>query len=171
VVKPAEKAAAPRPSQEPAKPTPKPEPAKPDEAGEAAKHPGQPAGSAKKAGKSTLASMPSSAALAAGKVEIVYWLKLRSLPPGAQITIDGEPMGQAPLQRRILDVDKPHAVSIHKLGFESYEHVVTSGDAWEKDGNTATLKIFVKLKRSKAQAAPVPSAQPEAQPEPVPEKL
>ena len=169
--KPVEKVEAPKPTEEAAKTNPRVvEPAKPEAAVEVDKRPAS-AGAAKKtAGKPSIAPLPSSPALAAGQQEAIYWLKVRSLPPGAQVAIDGEHMGQAPLQRRILDVDKPHTVTIRKLGFESYERVVSPGDQWEKDGNTQILKIVAKLKRSKGQAA-VPSAEPEAQPEPVPEKL
>jgi hypothetical protein len=171
-VKPAEKAAPPQPSKETVNANPKAaEAAKPAETVEAAKRPVPAAGPAKKtAGKPVLAPMPTSPALAAGQDDSVYLLKLRSVPPGAQITIDGEPMGQTPFQRRILDVDKNHTVTIRKHGYEPYEHIVTPGDGWEKDGNTEILKIVAKLRKSNGESAS-PAAAPEAQPEAAPEKL
>ena len=99
----------------------------------------------------------------------MYLLKLRSLPVGAQVLIDDEPMGQTPFQRRILDIDKSHKVTIRKPGYEPYEHIVTPADAWVKDGNTENMKLVAKLKRIKVQAD-VPSAVPEAQSAPVPEQ-
>jgi uncharacterized protein (TIGR02266 family) len=145
-------------------PTPKPtEVAKPEENPALGKHPGQAAGSSKKtAGKP--APTPGS-----GQVETVYMLKVRSLPVGAQVLIDDEPMGPTPFQRRILDADKSHKVTIRRLGYEPYEHIVTPADAWAKDGNTETMKLVAKLKRIKVQAD-APSAVPEAQPAPVPEQ-
>ena len=99
----------------------------------------------------------------------MYLLKVRSIPVGAQVLIDGEPMGQTPFQRRILDVDKPHVLGVRKPGFELYERGVTPGDAWIKDGNTETLSVSAKLKKSKSQS-PAPAVAPEAQPEPAPEQ-
>jgi hypothetical protein len=145
-------------------PTPKPtEAAKPEENPAQGKHPGQAAGSSKKtAGKP--APTPGS-----GQVETVYMLKVRSLPVGAQVLIDDEPMGPTPFQRRILDADKSHKVTIRRLGYEPYEHIVTPTDAWAEDGNTQTMKLVAKLKRTRVQAD-APSAVPEAQPAPVPEQ-
>ena len=175
--KPAVKAGEAKPTETPTKSNPKPvEAVKPETAAEAMKHPAPATGAKKPAGKSALSQMPNSSALAAGQGETVYLLKLRSVPPGAQVIIDGESMGDTPFQRRILDVDKPHTVSIRKPKFESYDHIVTPGDHWEKDGNSEVLKIVVKLRRSKDQGAapsaePQPPQQPQPQPEPAPEKL
>jgi hypothetical protein len=87
------------------------------------------------------------------------------VPSGAQVLIDGEPMGQTPFQRRILDVDKNHTVTIRKPDYDPYEHIVAPSDAWVREGNIETMKVAAKLKRSKS-----PAATPEAQPERVPEQ-
>jgi hypothetical protein len=142
---------------------------KPAEAAEAAKHPGSAAGSGKKTtGKSAAAA---TATVGAAPSEIAYVVKVRSLPPGAQVLIDGEPMGQTPFQHRILDMDKPHTVTVRKPGFLTYETSFSASGAWVKDGNTQTFGVFAKLKKSKATESP---AAPEAQPAPAteqPEKL
>ena len=95
----------------------------------------------------------------------MYLLKVRSVPPGAQFFFDGEPIGQTPFQRRILDIDKNHTVTIRKDGYEPYERAVSPGDPWTRSGNTEILTVTAKLKRSKG-----PAATPEAQPERVPEQ-
>jgi len=175
--KPAEKPATPEPAAAPAKTKPEVvQAAKPVEAvkpeSEAAKHPVSATGSAKK----TPAKAPSAAGAAPGsaaQAEIVYLVKVRSLPPGAQVLIDGEPMGPTPFQRRILDIDKPHSVTIRKPGYLPYESSISLSGAssWVKDGNTETMHVFAKLKKNKATES---SAAPEAQPAPAteqPEKL
>jgi serine/threonine-protein kinase len=97
----------------------------------------------------------------------VFLVKVRSLPSGAQVLIDGEPMGQTPFQRRILDTEKNHAVTVRKPGYEPYEHIVSPSDAWVKEGNTEIMKLVAKLTKIKVQAA-APSAVPQATPQPVP---
>jgi uncharacterized protein (TIGR02266 family) len=172
-VKAAENAPAPKPAEAPAKtPPPAVEAAKSVEAAEASKHPGPAAGSAKKTASKPASSPPSSPA-PAGQDEIVYLLKVRSVPPGAQVLIDGEPMGQTPFQRRILDADKPHTVSIRKPGYLLYERSISPSGPWVKDGNTKTTNVAARLTKSKAQPAET-SAAPGAQPEPAtdqPDKL
>jgi uncharacterized protein (TIGR02266 family) len=150
------------------------EAAKPVETAEAAKHPGAAAGSAKKTPSKPASSPALSAPAPAGPSEIVYLVKVRSLPPGAQVLIDGEPMGQTPFQRRILDIDKPHTVTIRRPGYLSYESSVSRSSSWVKDGNLQTLGVFAKLKKVKGQAAESSAAPPEAPPAPAndqPEKL
>jgi hypothetical protein len=101
----------------------------------------------------------------------VYLVKVRSLPVGAQVLIDGDPMGQTPFQRRILDMDKPHTVTVRKPGFLSYESSVSPSSSWVKDGNMQTLGVFAKLKKVKGQAT---DSSPAPQPAPAndqPEKL
>jgi hypothetical protein len=179
-VKPAEKLPTPEPTAGPSKTKPevvekaKPvEVAKPVEAAEAAKHPGPAAGSAKKTASKPVPAAAATAPGSAGQAEIVYLVKVRSLPVGAQVLIDGEPMGQTPFQRRILDMDKSHTVTVRKPGFLPYESSVSPSSSWAKDGNMQTLGVFAKLKKLKVQAAES-SAAPAAQPAPStdsPEKL
>jgi uncharacterized protein (TIGR02266 family) len=167
-VKPAANLPAPAPTEAPAQAKPEVVPAaKPEEVAEATKRPGP----AKKA-PSRLAPSPGSPT-PAGQAEIVYLVRVRSLPVGAQVLIDGEPMGQTPFQRRILDFDKAHTVTVRKPGYLLYESSVSPSSPWAKDGNTATANVFVKLKKVKGQAAATPPT-PGAQPEPVtdqPDKL
>jgi hypothetical protein len=167
-----------KPTEAPAKTNPKvDEAAKPDVTAEAAKRRGPVVGSAKKTASKPApsppaapppppaASPPPSSPAPAGQDETVYLLKVRSVPSGAQVLIDGEPMGQTPFQRRILDVDKNHTVTIRKPDYDPYEHIVAPSDAWVREGNIETMKVAAKLKRSKG-----PAATPEAQPERVPEQ-
>ena len=168
-VKPAANLPAPTPTEAPAQAKPEVVAAvKPEEAADATKRPGP----AKKA-PSRLAPSPGSPA-PAGQAEIVYLVRVRSLPVGAQVLIDGEPMGQTPFQRRILDIDKPHTVTIRRPGYLSYESSVSRSSSWVKDGNLQTLGVFAKLKKVKGQAAESSAAPPEAPPAPAndqPEKL
>jgi hypothetical protein len=168
-VKAAENVPAPKPAEVPAKtPPPAVGAAKPVEAAEATKPPGPAAGSVKKSTSKPASSPPSSPA-PAGQAEIVYLLKVRSMPPGAQVLIDGEPMGQTPFQRRILDADKPHTVTIRKPGYLLYERSINPSGPWVKDGNTKTTNVAAKLTKSKAQSAE-PPAVPGAPPAPVPDQ-
>jgi uncharacterized protein (TIGR02266 family) len=166
----------PKPAEAPAKTNPKVnEAAKPDVTAEAAKPRGPVVGSAKKTASKPAPSPPPalspppSSPAPAGQDETVYLLKVRSVPSGAQVLIDSEPMGQTPFQRRILDVDKNHTVTIRKPDYDPYEHIVAPSDAWVREGNMETMKVTAKLKRSKGPAA-TPEAQPERAPE-QPEKL
>jgi hypothetical protein len=169
-VKPVQNVPAPKPTEAPAQSGPKlVEAATPEGTVAPGKRPDQAAGSAKKTASKLAPSLPPGSPAPAGQQETVYLLKLRSLPVGAQVLIDDEPMGQTPFQRRILDIDKSHKVTIRKPGYEPYEHIVTPADAWAKDGNTENMKLVAKLKRIKVQAD-VPSAVPEAQSAPVPEQ-
>ena len=173
-----------KPTEAPAKTNPRvDEAAKPDVTAEAAKRRGPVVGSAKKTASKPAPSLPParlpspapsaqpaqtpspSSPAPAGQDETVYLLKVRSVPPGAQFFFDGEPMGQTPFQRRILDVDKNHTVTIRKDGYEPFERGVSPGDPWTRSGNTEILTVTAKLKRSKG-----PAATPEAQPERVPEQ-
>ena len=160
-VKAAEKVPAAKPTEVPAQTKQEVvEVAKPEVVAEPAKHPGP---ARKTAGRS--ASPPPGSPTAAGPAaETVYLVKVRSMPVGAQVLIDGEPMGQTPFQRRILDMDKSHAVTIRKPGYLPYERTVSPGGPWVKDGNTEIMNVAARLTRIKGQAAE-PSAAPGAQPE------
>lgn len=151
-------------------PAPKgPEAARPEGTSEAGKRPGFAAGSAKKTASKPVVFSP----VPASQGEIVYLVKVRSMPVGAQVLIDGEPMGQTPFQRRILDMDKTHSVSIRKPGYLLYERSITPSGPWVKDGNMQIMNVAAKLTRAKGHSAES-SATPEAQPGPAteqPEKL
>ena len=154
-VKPAEKLPTPEPTAGPSKTKPevvekaKPvEVAKPVEAAEAAKHPGPAAGSAKKTASKPVPAAAATAPGSAGQAETVYLVKVRSLPVGAQVLIDGEPMGQTPFQRRILDIDKSHTVTVRKPGFLPYESSVSPSRPGQKTATPQTLGVFAKLKKT-----------------------
>jgi hypothetical protein len=109
------------------------------------------------------------AAAAAAGADMVYILKIKSLPLGAHVTMDGDAMGTTPFQRRILDIDKPHTVQVRKPGFDSYERTVTKADFGAPSGNTSTLILSPKLMKLRAQPG-VPTASPAASPAPAPEE-
>jgi uncharacterized protein (TIGR02266 family) len=105
--------------------------------------------------------------------DLVYLLKIKSVPPGAHVIMDGEPMGTTPFQRRILDIDKPHSILVRKPGFDSYERSITKADFGPPFSNTSTLNISAKLTKLKAPpgaAAPAPEEPAAPAPE-QPEKL
>jgi hypothetical protein len=87
-----------------------------------------------------------------------------SKPSGADVTIDGQVVGQTPLATGIGDVSSPHFVSVHKDGYEPFEQMISASSAWAKGkaakGQPAvpTLKLNAKLK-STGSAAP-PQAKP-----------
>ncbi len=81
-----------------------------------------------------------------------HQLRVTSKPPGADVTIDGQVVGQTPLSTGIPDVSAPHFVSVHKDGFEPFEQMISASSAWVKGrpvkGQQAipTLKLNAKLK-------------------------
>lgn len=106
--------------------------------------------------------------------ELVYFIKIKSVPVGAHVIMDGDPMGTTPFQRRILDIEKPHSILVRKPGFDSYERTVTKADFGAPSGNTSTLNISAKLTRLRAQPEAAAPASEEAAPAPAseqPEKL
>ena len=129
----------------------------------------------KSAGKANSPSASDSAhaatpAVAAGEgaaADLIYIVKLKSTPSGAQVFIDGEPMGQTPFQRRILDIDKVHTILIRKPGFDSYERNISKADAWSRSGNTLTLNISPRLIKLRGQQE-VPTSSPSSPPPPPP---
>ncbi len=191
----AEPAQAPEPVKpaEPAKPAevvaaakpvvPASEPAKVEPSSESGKRSG---GAAKKASAKSgspaldpapaFAPTPASAETAkpgpATGADLVYMLKIKSVPPAARITMDGDPMGTAPFQRRVLDIDKPHSILVQKPGYDSYERTITKADFGAPSGNTSTLSISARLTRLKAGpgAAPAPAVAPEEPAAPTPEQ-
>jgi len=124
----------------------------------------------------TPATAPSAAenpAPAPAPTDLVYLLKIKSVPPGAHVIMDGDPMGTTPFQRRILDIDKPHSILVRKPGFDSYERSVTKADFPPPSGNASTLSISAKLTKLKSPpgaAAPAPEEPAAPAPE-QPEKL
>jgi hypothetical protein len=85
----------------------------------------------------------------------VFWLQVRSTPPGAFVSIDGQAEGRTPFQRRIFDSGRSYKITLAKPGFESFDRTVGASDEWVKSGNTRTLTVSATLKAA-------PSAAPEA---------
>jgi len=113
------------------------------------------------------AAVPSTAAIIDDddEVDAVYWLRVRSTPPGADVFVDGELEGKTPFQRRIFDSSRPYSVSIRKEGFETNDRMISSSDPWAKVKDEFLLTISVKLRKSAVAPAP---AIPEAEAAPSP---
>jgi hypothetical protein len=83
-----------------------------------------------------------------------HQIRVTSKPPGADVAIDGQVVGQTPLATNIADISAPHFLSVRKDGFEPFEQMISSTSAWAKGkgskGQAAvpTLKINAKLKAS-----------------------
>ena len=81
-----------------------------------------------------------------------HQLRVTSKPAGADVSIDGQVIGQTPLGTAIADVSAPHFVSVRKDGFEPFEQMISASSAWAKSkpakGQPAvlTLKLNAKLK-------------------------
>ncbi|HEY8926823.1 MAG TPA: PEGA domain-containing protein, partial [Polyangia bacterium] len=99
-----------------------------------------------------------------------HQIRVTSKPPGAEVAIDGQPVGQTPLSTSIADVSSPHFLSVRKEGFETFEQMISATSAWAKTkgakGQPAvpTLKINAKLKASGA--APAAGATGDTKPAP-----
>jgi uncharacterized protein (TIGR02266 family) len=105
----------------------------------------------------------------------VFWLSVRSTPPGADVLIDGQVEGKTPFQRRIFDPNRSYALTIRKPGFEDIERSLGSSDQWVKRGNTRTLTVNARLSPSAAAPAEpaatapaTPSESKPTEPPPVP---
>ncbi|HET6149874.1 MAG TPA: TIGR02266 family protein, partial [Polyangia bacterium] len=77
-----------------------------------------------------------------------------SLPSGAEVLIDGQSVGKTPFVSKDIDPSAPHALTIRKDGFETYEHMVSSSDWIKGKGNGQTLKQAVKLRKTRATGEP-----------------
>jgi len=93
-----------------------------------------------------------------------HQLRVTSKPSGANVSIDGQVIGQTPLATGIADVSAPHFVSVHKDGYEPFEQMISASSAWAKSKPTKgqpavpTLKLNAKLKAM----APAGEAKPAA---------
>lgn len=98
--------------------------------------------------------------------EAGHQLRVTSKPSGADVSIDGQVIGQTPLATGIADVSAPHFVSVHKDGYEPFEQMISASSAWAKSkpakGQPAvpTLKLNAKLK---GMATPEGKAAPSAE--------
>jgi hypothetical protein len=95
-----------------------------------------------------------------------HQIRVTSKPPGADVAIDGQVVGQTPLATSIADVSAPHFLSVRKDGFEPFEQMISSTSAWTKGkvpkGQAAvpTLKINAKLKSTGAGGGDAKTAAP-----------
>ena len=99
-----------------------------------------------------------------------HQLRVTSKPSGADVSLDGQVIGQTPLAAGIADVSAPHFVSVHKDGYEPFEQMISASSAWVKGkpakGQPAipTLKLNAKLKAMAPAAEAKPAAPAEAAP-------
>jgi uncharacterized protein (TIGR02266 family) len=133
----AEKKDEPKPAAETAKAeAPKPaEAAKPAEDDKPAEKPA--------AEKPAEAPKPAEAAPAAPPT-----LKITSTPPGAEVVIDGVPVGTTPFSSKDVTPDGTHAISLKKDGYETHERMISGSDWSRGKGGAQSLKFSVKLKRT-----------------------
>jgi hypothetical protein len=75
-----------------------------------------------------------------------------SLPTGAEVLIDGQSVGKTPFMGKDIDPASPHALTVRKDGFETYEHMVSSSDWLKGKGPGQALKVVVKLRKTKGEA-------------------
>jgi uncharacterized protein (TIGR02266 family) len=129
---------------EPAKPT---EAAKPAEGGEAAK-------------PAEGGEAPKPAAVAPPV------LKITSSPAGAEVVIDGVPVGTTPFSSKDIAPDANHAITVKKDGFETHERMISGSDWSRGKGGAQSLKFNVKLKRAGGEQKPAEAGEKkEAKPE------
>ncbi len=110
------------------------------------------------------AAEPAAPEPAGAAAEEIYWLNVRSTPPGAEVVLDGEVVGNTPFQRRIFDTSKPYALAIRRAGFETHERLLSASDEWVKKGSVRTLTVNAKLAKAKGGAAAAPEVKPAEQP-------
>jgi hypothetical protein len=93
-------------------------------------------------------------------------LKITSSPPGADVVIDGVPVGTTPFSSRDVSADGTHAISVKKDGFEPHERMISGSDWSRGKGGAQTLKFNVKLKRTGGEQKPAEAGEKkEAKPE------
>ena len=71
-----------------------------------------------------------------------------SLPTGADVLIDGQAVGKTPFQGKDIDPAAPHALTVRKEGFETYEHMVSASDWIKGKGAGQNLRVTVKLRKA-----------------------
>jgi len=129
---------------DPSKPT---EAAKPAEGGEVAK-------------PAEAAEAPKPAAVAPPV------LKITSSPAGAEVVIDGVPVGTTPFSSKEIAPDANHAITVKKDGFETHERMISGSDWSRGKGGVQSLKFNVKLKRAGGEQKPAEAGEKkEAKPE------
>ena len=93
-------------------------------------------------------------------------LKITSSPAGADVVIDGVPVGTTPFSSRDVSADGTHAISVKKDGFEPHERMISGSDWSRGKGGAQMLKFNVKLKRTGGEQKPAEAGEKkEAKPE------
>ena len=93
-------------------------------------------------------------------------LKITSSPAGADVVIDGVPVGTTPFSSRDVSADGTHAISVKKDGYEPHERMISGSDWSRGKGGAQTLKFNVKLKRAGGEQKPAEAGEKkEAKPE------
>jgi uncharacterized protein (TIGR02266 family) len=77
-----------------------------------------------------------------------------SLPTGAEVLIDGQLVGKTPFQGKDIDPAAPHALTVRKEGFETYEHMVSASDWMKGKGPGQSLRVTVKLRKAHGAGEP-----------------
>jgi uncharacterized protein (TIGR02266 family) len=152
--------------------TAKPETAKPAEAakpadGDKADKPAEaakPAETAKpaEAAKPAETAKPAEAAVAPAAPPS---LKITSTPAGAEVVIDGVPVGTTPFSSKEVSADGTHAITLRKEGYESHERMISASDWSRGKGGVQSLKVSVKLKKTGGEPPKPPAEAGEKKPE------
>jgi uncharacterized protein (TIGR02266 family) len=78
--------------------------------------------------------------------------KITSTPSGAEVLIDGQTVGKTPYSGKDIDPAAPHALTVRKDGFETYEKMINASDWVRGKGNGQNLKVTVKLRKTRGAA-------------------
>ncbi len=90
-------------------------------------------------------------------------VRIISLPTGADVLIDGQTVGKTPFISKDIDPAAPHALTVRKEGFETYEHMVSASDWIKSKGPGQSLRVTVKLHKAAGagEAKPAGDEKPE----------
>jgi hypothetical protein len=80
-----------------------------------------------------------------------YWLKVISVPSGAEVLLDGQLEGKTPFERRVDDPTRDHALTVRRSGFATHNQRVSASDEWPTKGKKRTLTISAMLSKTDAE--------------------
>jgi len=63
---------------------------------------------------------------------VVHQLRVVTTPGGAQIAVDGNPVGKSPYVDKTFDISNMHTITASKDGFEPWEKSVSAEDEWQR---------------------------------------
>jgi uncharacterized protein (TIGR02266 family) len=93
-------------------------------------------------------------------------LKITSSPAGAEVVIDGVPVGSTPFSSKEIDPTGTHAITVKKDGFETHERMISGSDWSRGKGGAQSLKFNVKLRKTAGEQKPAEAGEKkEAKPE------